>query len=115
MYDQMNCIIDRHGAKAAYLQLYEFLKRDIVNGVYGFGSKLPSKRTLAAETGLSVIPVEHALELLYEDQIQKNHALALRYGNFYGHECCALHFQHSRARGTSVSERCPHRHGGFAV
>lgn len=63
----MNCIIDRHGAKAAYLQLYEFLKRDIVNGVYGFGSKLPSKRTLAAETGLSVIPVEHALELLYEE------------------------------------------------
>lgn len=63
----MNCFIEKHGTKAAYLQLYEFLKKGIVNGVYPFGSKLPSKRTLAAETGLSVIPVEHALELLYEE------------------------------------------------
>lgn len=63
----MNYVIRRNGKKTAYLQLYAYLKKDIMDGVYSFGTKLPSKRTLAAETGLSVIPVEHALELLCEE------------------------------------------------
>lgn len=50
-----------------YLQLYEKLKREIVSGAYQHGSRLPSKRTLAEEMGISVIPVEHAYELLCEE------------------------------------------------
>lgn len=59
--------IDKNDRKSVYLQLYEQLKGDIVKGVYAYGQKLPSKRTLAAETSLSVIPVEHALALLCDE------------------------------------------------
>lgn len=63
----MNYHIETAAGKPAYLQLYEHLKKDIVSGVYRCGSKLPSKRTLAEETGLSVIPVEHAYGLLCDE------------------------------------------------
>jgi len=51
----------------AYLQLYEFLRKDIAAGIYPFGSRLPSKRTVAEEIGVSVITVEHAVNLLCEE------------------------------------------------
>ncbi|MBO4678098.1 MAG: PLP-dependent aminotransferase family protein [Lachnospiraceae bacterium] len=50
-----------------YLGLYENVKRKIIDGVYPFGSKLPSKRVTAEENGVSVITVEHAYELLQEE------------------------------------------------
>ena len=63
----MNYPIDRETTVPAYIQLYRHLVRDIVAGVYPPGQKLPSKRVMAAETGVSVITVEHALELLEEE------------------------------------------------
>ena len=63
----MNYHIEKAANQTAYLQLYEQLKKDIVSGVYPYGSKLPSKRILAAETSLSVIPVEHAYALLCDE------------------------------------------------
>lgn len=54
-------------AKPAYLQIYEQLRADIVNGIYGYCSKIPSKRLLAEETGISVITIEHAYALLQEE------------------------------------------------
>ena len=62
----MKYIIDKANGKA-YLQLYEQIKTDIVNGVYPFGSKLPSKRFLSEEIGVSVITVEHTYFLLCEE------------------------------------------------
>lgn len=59
--------IDSTRQRPAYLQLYDQLKNDIIGGVYAAGSKLPSKRTLAAEVGLSVIPIEHAYALLCDE------------------------------------------------
>lgn len=60
--------IDREkGAEHAYLQLYEQLRAAIVSGALPTGRRLPSKRSLAAETGLSLITVEHALALLCEE------------------------------------------------
>lgn len=50
-----------------YRKLYEMLKKEIVIGAYQYGSRLPSKRTLAEKMGISVIPVEHAYELLCEE------------------------------------------------
>lgn len=50
-----------------YLTLYENIKRDIVRGVYRTGEKLPSKRILADENGVSVITAEHAYDLLLEE------------------------------------------------
>ncbi len=62
----MKYTIDKTKGKA-YLQLYDQLKSDIVNGVYPFNSKLPSKRILSEEIGISVITVEHAYFLLCEE------------------------------------------------
>ena len=50
-----------------YLELYESVKRKIIDGVYAYGTKLPSKRVTAEENGISVITVEHAYELLQEE------------------------------------------------
>ena len=63
----MNYHIHQENSKPAYLQLYEALKRDIVTGAFSYGSKMPSKRTLAEETGVSVITVQHAYEILCEE------------------------------------------------
>ena len=49
------------------MQLYTHLRRDIVEGRYASGEKLPSKRLLAEETGVSVITVEHAYGILCDE------------------------------------------------
>ena len=59
--------IDKTQKESAYMQLYKQIRRDIVNGVYKYGSKLPSKRLVATETQVSVITVEHAYELLRDE------------------------------------------------
>ncbi|MBR5537738.1 MAG: PLP-dependent aminotransferase family protein [Clostridia bacterium] len=50
-----------------YLQIYQQLKTDIVNGNYPYNTKLPSKRLLAEETETSIVTVEHAYSLLCEE------------------------------------------------
>ena len=63
----MNYHIQSNTAKSAYLQLYEQLRRDITNGSFPFGTKLPSKRLMAEELGISVITVEHAYNILCDE------------------------------------------------
>jgi len=63
----MNYQIDKTAQEPAYLQLYRLFVRDIVNGYFPFGTKLPSKRIIATETGVSVITVEHAYTILAEE------------------------------------------------
>lgn len=50
-----------------YLQIYQKLRADIINGTFSYNSKLPSKRLLAAETGLSTVTIEHAYALLCDE------------------------------------------------
>jgi DNA-binding transcriptional regulator YhcF (GntR family) len=63
----MKYFIDPENNKAAYIQLYEQLRNDITGGLYSFGAKLPSKRLLAEESGVSVITAEHAYEILCDE------------------------------------------------
>lgn len=63
----MKYSIDTKSTKKAYMQLYEQLRTDIINSIYKYGDKLPSKRTLADETLTSVITVEHAYEILCDE------------------------------------------------
>ena len=63
----MKYMIEKQAHKPAYLQLYVQLRRDIVEGLYPYNTKLPSKRTIAAETGLSTVTVEHAYALLCDE------------------------------------------------
>ena len=63
----MKYMIEKNSAVPAYLQLYRQLRDDIVQNVYTFGTKLPSKRLLADETNVSIITIEHAYALLCEE------------------------------------------------
>lgn len=53
--------------KPAYLQLYEQIRNDITGKILPFGSKLPSKRLLAAETQVSIITIQHAYAILCDE------------------------------------------------
>lgn len=50
-----------------YLQVYKQIKDDIIAGAFPYNSRLPSKRLLADEIGISTITVEHAYSLLCDE------------------------------------------------
>ena len=53
--------------RPAYLQIYNQIKADIISGVLEQNSKLPSKRLLSDELGVSTVTVEHAYALLSDE------------------------------------------------
>ena len=53
--------------KPEYLRLYEQLRENIIRGVWPCGARMPSRRQLAHEQGLSVVTVEHSYELLAQE------------------------------------------------
>lgn len=60
----MSYIIRKGTRTPAYLQLYLLVRGKIIDGSFPCRSKLPSKRTMAAEAGVSTVTVEHAYEQL---------------------------------------------------
>ncbi len=62
----MKYAIDKKN-RPIYLQLYKQIRDDIIAENYQYNTKLPSKRSLAEETGVSTITVEHAYSLLCEE------------------------------------------------
>lgn len=63
----MKYFIEKASSKFAYIQLYEQIRRDIVKGILTYGTKIPSKRLMAEETGVSVITIERAYSILCEE------------------------------------------------
>lgn len=63
----MHYTIHPEEKKPAYVQLYECLRADILQGAWPYGSRTPSKRLLAEEVGVSLATVEHAYQLLCEE------------------------------------------------
>lgn len=63
-----------------YLKLFERLRAAIISGGYAFGSRLPSKRAMANETGNSIVTVEHAYGLLCDE----GYACARERSGFFG-------------------------------
>jgi len=53
--------------KPAYLALYESLREEILSGARPFGSRLPSRRSLARDRGVSAVTADHSIELLCEE------------------------------------------------
>ena len=53
--------------RPAYLQLYQQIRDNIIAENYPYQTKLPSKRNLAEESGVSTITVEHAYTLLCDE------------------------------------------------
>lgn len=70
----MRYIIQKESRKPAYLQLYMQVRDDIVKQVYPLHSKLPSKRIIAEESGVSTITVEHAYSLLCDEGYAESRA-----------------------------------------
>ena len=62
----MRYIIDKEN-RPVYLQLYKQIRDDIIAQNYKYNTKLPSKRSLAEETGVSTVTVEHAYALLCDE------------------------------------------------
>ena len=62
----MKYMIDKN-SRPVYLQLYKAIRDDIIAGNYPLNTKLPSKRSLSEETGVSTITVEHAYALLCDE------------------------------------------------
>ncbi len=63
----MKYSIREEDPSAAYIQLYRQVRDDIVKGVYPYETKIPSKRTIAEELGISTVTVEHAYALLCDE------------------------------------------------
>ena len=61
------CVLDSKSRTTLTDQLYGALRREIEEKRLAPGAKMPSKRTLAEETGVSVITVQHAYEILCEE------------------------------------------------
>lgn len=59
--------ITKETKQPLYLQIYKHIRDSIIAGVFPYNSKLPSKRLLADELGVSTITVEHAYSLLCDE------------------------------------------------
>ena len=59
--------MDQRGRIAKYEYLYRCLREDIRSGSIAADARLPSKRDMAREMGVSVSTVEHALDLLVSE------------------------------------------------
>ena len=80
--------VKKEEGKPLYVTLYEALRGEIVSGRFSPGSRLPSKRTLASETGVSLVTAEHALELLEEEgylyaKERSGHYVSFAEGRFF--------------------------------
>ena len=53
--------------KPEYLKLYETLRDEITRGAWPLGSRLPSRRQVALDHGVSTVTVEHSYELLCQE------------------------------------------------
>lgn len=63
----MKYFIEESNKAPAYLQIYRMVREDIVNQIYPYNTKLPSKRILAEEIGVSTVTVAHAYALLCDE------------------------------------------------
>lgn len=53
--------------KPIYISVYEEIRKEITDGVYPYGSRLPSRRIYAEKNGKSEVTVRHAYELLCDE------------------------------------------------
>ena len=86
--DMLNYDLKKREGKSIYENLYECLKKDIVTGRLQAGDKLPSKRAMAGDYGISVKTVVHAYEQLVaegyiESKEKKGYYVAKLYEQSY--------------------------------
>ncbi|MBE5924878.1 MAG: PLP-dependent aminotransferase family protein [Lachnospiraceae bacterium] len=97
--------ITNNNSNPLYIQLYDHLKNDIVNGIYPYGHRLPSKRVMAEEMKVSIITVKHAYELLCDEGYVESRE---RSGYF-------VSFREDDGFVRSEKEMLPYAHQGFMM
>jgi len=80
----MKYTIDKNAPNSAYMQIYAQLRADILSGAIRLGEKLPSKRLLAGELGVSLVTVEHAYALLADEGYLEARERSGYYASFGG-------------------------------
>ncbi len=85
--------LDKRGSMSLYDYIYTCIKKDILAGNISSGEKLPSKRTLSKNLGVSVITIENAyLQLMAEGfiySVEKKGYFAADIKDFHVYEKCA--------------------------
>lgn len=89
----------RDESKPLYIQLYESIKEDIINGFLASSTKLPSKRDLASHLTCSVKTIENAYSQLllegYIYSIEKKGYFVSHLDNYRNDKKKKIHFQSS--------------------
>lgn len=62
-----------------YIQIIEFLKKNIVSGLIGNGDELPSRRVLSSLLGVNPNTVQKAYRILEEEGLIESHSGAKSY------------------------------------
>lgn len=62
----MKYTVDKRN-RPGYLQIYKQIRQDIIDGLYPFGTKLPSMRLLCEELSVSTVTIDHAYALLCDE------------------------------------------------
>ncbi len=63
----MHLRIKQNTDTPAYMQIYAALRRRIIRGAFPHGSRLPSKRELALDCGVSIATVMNAYQVLCDE------------------------------------------------
>lgn len=84
--------------KYEYLKIYEKLKKDIINGTYKYGEKMPSKRNTATLFNVSVITSQHVYSLLTDEgyieaREKRGYFVIYKETDFPGHETEQIEIQ----------------------
>ena len=84
-------ILDSTKSEPYYIQIYNYLKRDIEQGTIKTGEKLPSKRALSAHLGVSVITVENA----YGQLLSEGYIKSIAKKGYFAEEVTVTHYKKS--------------------
>ena len=87
--------------KNKYYSLYADIREDIIRGKFKSGEKLPAKRTLAAELGVSVVTVQ----LAYEQLLAEGYITSRERSGYYVERIEVQLLKAESKRGTNISEK----------
>lgn len=107
--------IDPEVKQPAYLQLYHQLRDDITGGICPYGTRLPSKRFLAAETGTSVITVQHAYDLLADEGYIESRERSGFFVSYREHDLFPVASAAEESAVASAAEEAAGNNGSFEV
>ena len=86
----MHIRIEHDSGIPAYMQIYSTVRSMIISGAYPFGSRLPSKRALARDCGVSIVTAEHAYQLLADEGLCEQRARSGCYVKYAPEQCFPL-------------------------